>query len=436
MTASVIPRSRPAPRRPTRSLLLLLGLTAIAVASPASAQWTRVNEVPIADIFSVWTDGSTIVAGSDSTAFLSTDGGATWIPTGTVATGVTAVEAVRVHNGRLYAGTHGQGVFTSSDLGATWQDFNQGLVGGFANSQLVIKDLLVRRDSLYAATEGAGAWIQNLAAPGTWSHYGDFIDRAQASNMEGIAGSPTRLLGCGGFNGDVFLRDPDDVDWTESLLFNDRLAAGLAPLSAVWTGRSWLVGTNIGVFHSSLGQSPWTYFDFGLRPTLFASFALAGDIVFTHFASGEGTGIEYSTDDGVTWHVLDAQPGTFTYEIAILGDDLYAGRVDGLWRRSIASIVGAPGPDAGPSTSLHFAILGPRLRQDEVHFRFQLPRAGRVRIDLFDVSGRRVSAAVDQTLPAGPNDVNWSAGHLASGIYLARLSTAARSETAKLVRIR
>jgi hypothetical protein len=353
-----------------------------------------------------------------------------------VATGVTAVEAVRVHDGRIYAGTRGQGVFVSSDLGASWQDFNQGLVGGFANSQLVIMDLLVRRDSLYAATEGSGAWIRNLATPGTWSHYGDFIDRAQASNMEGIAGSLTRLLGCGGFNGDVFLRDPDDVDWTESLLFNDRLAAGLAPLSAVWTGHSWLVGTNIGVFHSATGQAPWTYFDFGLHPTLFASFALRGDIVFTHFASGEGTGIEYSTDDGVTWQVLDAQPATFTYEIATIGDRLYAGRVDGLWRRSIAAITGAPGPDAGPSTSLHFAILGLRPSQDEVHFRFQLPRAGRVRIDLFDVSGRRVAAAVDQTLPAGRNDVNWNAGHLASGIYLTRLSTAARSETVKLVRIR
>jgi hypothetical protein len=434
MTSRVaVARPRPAPRRPARALLFFFGLAVIAAASPASAQWTRVNEVPIADIYSVWTNGSTIVAGSDSTVFVSTNGGATWATTVKVATSVTTVEAVRVHNGRLYAGTHGQGVFVSSDLGASWQNFNEGLVGGVGNSQLVIKGLLVRGDSLYAATEGAGAWIRNLVSTGAWSHYGNAIDLAQASNMEGIAGSPTRLIGCGGFNGDVFFRDAGDADWTESLLFNDRLAAGLAPLSAVWTGHSWLVATNIGVFHSALGQSPWTYFDFGLHPTLFASFALGGGLVFTHFANGAGTGIEYSTDDGMTWHVLDSQPATFTYEITIIGDQLYAGRVDGLWRRSIGTITGIPAPDGA---GLHFAILGPPSSQDDVRFRFQLPRAGRVRIDLFDVSGRHIAAAVDQTLHAGPNEVSWNASHLVSGIYLARLSTAGRSEVVKLVRIR
>jgi hypothetical protein len=432
----VVAPARPTSRRAARSLLFFLGLAAIAAASPASAQWTRVNEVPIANIYSVWTNGSTIVAGSDSTVFVSTNGGATWITTVKVATGVTSVEAVRVHNSRLYAGTYGQGMFVSGDLGASWQGFNQGLVGGFADSQLFIKDLLVRGDSLYAATDGSGAWIRNLASTGTWSHYGNGIDLGQASNMEGIAGSPTRLIGCGGFNGDVFFRDAGDPDWTESLLFNDRLAAGLAPLSAIWTGHSWLVGTTIGVFHSTLGQSPWTYFDFGLHPTLFASFALGGGLVFTHFANGAGTGIEYSADDGVTWQVLDSQPATFTYQIAMIGDQLYAGRVDGLWRRSIAAIAGIPATDGAPSTGLHFAILGRRSSQDDVRFRFQLPGAGRVRIDVFDASGRLVAAAVDQTLPAGPHEVNWNAGHLASGIYLARLSTAARSETVKLVRVR
>ena len=415
---------------------LLASFAVIVAPSPASAQWTRVSEVPIANIYSVWTDGSTIVAGSDSTAFVSTNGGADWTTTAAVASGLFQVKAVRVHNGLLYAGTRNKGVFVSADLGATWQDFNQGLVGGFANSQLAIMDLLVRGDSLYAATEGSGPWLRTLAGPGTWSHYGNFLERAQAGNMEGIAGSPTRLLASAGFNGDVFFRDRGDADWSESLLFNDRLAAGLAPLSAVWTGHSWLVGTNIGAFHSAQGDSPWTYTDFGLHPTLFASFALSGRIVFTHFASGAGTGIEYSNDDGVTWQVLDALPGTFTYGITVIGDQLYAGRVDGLWRRSIATIAGAPAPDGGGSVGLRFAIVGPRPTQDDVRFRFQLPQAARVRIDVFNVSGRRVAAAVDETRPSGPNEISWSVHRLASGIYLARLSTAGKSEVAKLVRIR
>src|SRR6185369_435598 len=115
--------------------------------SPAFAQWTRVDQVPAADIFSVFTKGDTIAAASDSTVSVSTDAGATWTTSATVAPGVTMVEAVRMHKGRLYAGTFGQGVFVSSDRGASWQAFNQGLVGGFADSQLRVMDLLARGDT-------------------------------------------------------------------------------------------------------------------------------------------------------------------------------------------------------------------------------------------------------------------------------------------------
>ena len=55
--------------------------------------------------------------------------------------GVTSVQALWVRDGRLYAGTFGQGVFESDNLGDTWNGFNQDLVGGFEDSQLKIADL-------------------------------------------------------------------------------------------------------------------------------------------------------------------------------------------------------------------------------------------------------------------------------------------------------
>ena len=187
----------------------LVALVEIAATSPASAQWTRVQEVPVANIYSVWTNGDTIAAGSESTAFVSLDAGASWITTAKVAAGVTMIQAVRVHRGRLYAGTYGQGVFVSSDMGATWQGLNQGLVGGINNSQLFIMDLLLRADTIYAATDGAGPWIRNLAIAGTWSHYGNAINLRQAGNMESIAASPTRLLACGGSTGTRSIETPE-----------------------------------------------------------------------------------------------------------------------------------------------------------------------------------------------------------------------------------
>ena len=410
--------------------LAIVLIVAGTLTSPASAQWTRVSEVPAVNIYSVFTKGDTIAAASDSTVFVSTDAGTTWTTSAKVVAGATQVPAVRMHRGRLYAGTLGQGVFVSTDLGASWQGFNQNLVGGFANGQLFIMDLLPRGDTLYAATEGGGPWIRNLAAGG-WSHYGNVLEPAQASNMEALAASPTRLLACAGANGDVYFRDPGDPDWTFDYLFG-HVAGGLASQSAIWTGSSWLVGTNAGVFHSASGQSPWTYTDFGLHPTIFSSFALHDGVIFTHFASNEGTGIEYSLDDGASWQVLDRLPATFTYEIATHGSTLYGGRVDGLFRRSIANVSVPPG---GTPPGPRFAIAGPNPIRDEARFRIELPVSGRVRIAVFDLAGRRVPGGIDETLAPGPNEVSWNAAGLAPGVYMARVDAAGRSGSLRFVRV-
>ena len=408
------------------ALLLAVG----APAEPAFAQWTRVTEIPATTIFSVWANGDTIAAGADTVAYISTDAGATWRQSGKLTPAVTMIEAVRMRNGRLYAGTFGQGVFVSDDLGATWLDFNQGLVGGFADSQLRVVDLLIDGDSLYAATEGAGVWVRNLAS-GTWARFGD-LDVFEANSAQAIAAGGSRLFASAGFNGQVFFRDPGQPNWTESLLENDGFAPGLAPLTAIWTGRAWVEGTNIGIFTSALGQSPWTFVDLGLgRPILAVSLALRGHDVFGSFANGNSA-IATSHDDGATWQVLDRLFGVVVVEIAIAGDVLYAGHFpDGLWRRSLPTEQVEP-----PPPGLQFAIRGPQPIRGAARFSFDLPEPARVTIDVFDVAGRHFSTALDASMSAGPHEVPWAAAGLASGVYFARLRAGARTEALRIVRLR
>jgi hypothetical protein len=250
--------------------------------------------------------------------------------------------------------------------------------------------------------------------------------------MESIAASPERLFACAGFNGDGYWRDRATPDWVVTYFINNTVAAGLASLAAHWTGRSWLVGTNIGVYRSPVGQSPWAYTDFGLHPTFFASFAQRDDVVFTHFASPGGTGIEFSTDDGVNWQLLEALPGIFTYAIGIAGTTMYGGRVDGLYRRPIGT-VGAP--PAAPSSGLHFALAGPNPVRNEVHFRFDLAEPGQARLEVIDVRGRQCTV-VEAGLPGGPGDLRVPARDLAPGVYFARLTVRDRVESVRFVRAR
>lgn len=405
----------------------------LAIATPAAAQWTRVPAVPPTDVFSVWTKGDTIIAGGDVVVYVSTNGGASWKRSATVSPNATEIRAALVHNGRLYAGTFGQGAFVSNDLGTTWTAFSQGLAGPGA---LTISGLVVLGDDIYAATVGSAAWVRNLAA-GTWALFGSqTIQDFQASNMDGgITAGGSRLFAMGGFNGTVFFRDPGQADWTVSLLFNDHFAPGLAALSALWTGTSWVVGSNIGMFRSPTGEAPWTFFDLGLHSLFFTSVVMHGADLYSSLGAGGGTLVAVSHDDGMSWQGLDTLVSVGVYRLAVQGDDLYAGRVDGLWRRSIGDgTLAVPGEIA--STHLRFAVAGSQPIGDDVRFRVDLPASGPIVLEFFDISGRRAAEPIRGSWPAGSNEIRWDARGLAPGVYLARLSAGGERALARVIRAR
>ncbi len=65
--------------------------------------------------------------------------------------------------------------------------------------------------------------------------------------------------------------------------------------------------------------------------------------------------------------------------------------------------------------------------------RFTLPEAGHARLDVFDLTGRRVTTLLDEAREAGEVVVDWNAEGLASGVYLAQASAPGYSEVTKLV---
>ena len=418
-------------RRWAAAVALPLGIL-VCGARPARAQWSRVDAVPSTQIFSLFSQADTIVAGADTSVFLSTDRGTSWTASRKIAAGVQVVSAVLFRNGRLYAGTFGQGVFVSDDHGATWQAFNQGLTGGLADSQLFLSGLVVLGDTLYGATEGAGVYARNVGAGGgSWFHFGEEFEPNQSSDVTALTLGGTRLLASAGSNGTVMIRDPGDPDWRLSELANTRLLPGFTPFSAASTGASWVVGTFRFVFHSTFGEEPWTPVDPGLGVIDQAWFAARGGVLFGAFDLVNVAVIEESDDGGATWSILDILPGVFVFQMVSAGDQIYSAQADGLWRRD-APVTSVPGGAA--ASGLRFALLGQPVR-DLARFRFALPHAGTAKLELFDVSGRR-EAAVERSWPAGENEWAWSTSALAPGVYTARLSTGEDRQAVTLVHLR
>ncbi|MDG5766203.1 CotH kinase family protein [Balneolales bacterium ANBcel1] len=68
--------------------------------------------------------------------------------------------------------------------------------------------------------------------------------------------------------------------------------------------------------------------------------------------------------------------------------------------------------------------------------RFDLPESGEVRLEVYDLTGRRITTLVEGIRQAGTHHVHWDATGHASGIYLYRLEAGNHTETRKMTLIK
>ncbi len=143
--------------------------------------------------------------------------------------------------------------------------------------------------------------------------------------------------------------------------------------------------------------------------------------------------------DPLTWRSLDCGGVAFAtaggYRLgATIGQpdagSLAAGAFTlrgGFWTGGQAPVVGvADGPP--PAAPFRFLPTRPNPVRSRSSVAFDLPRASRVVLSLFDVSGRAVHRWDYGVLPAGRQERTWSAVDgggrpLSSGVYFLRLAT-------------
>ncbi len=93
--------------------------------------------------------------------------------------------------------------------------------------------------------------------------------------------------------------------------------------------------------------------------------------------------------------------------------------------------------DVGGGAPLDFALEGLRpnpARGQKFTVRFALPTAAPARLELVDVSGRRVVAREVGSLGAGQHAVDLATGRrLPSGLYMVRLSQGSNLSAARVV---
>lgn len=112
-------------------------------------------------------------------------------------------------------------------------------------------------------------------------------------------------------------------------------------------------------------------------------------------------------------------------------------RITGLTSAPAATAVGPN--DGRGGLVLHASIPNPAFSR--AMLRFELPRAARAELTVYDVRGRRVRTLVQGTLTPGPHEITWDgrdgAGHAQpAGVYFYRLTTPEQSATRRLTLLR
>ncbi len=217
-------------------------------------------------------------------------------------------------------------------------------------------------------------------------------------------------------------------------------------------------GFNFQILNGDDGK-PKMVWPSGARSALFSTplfeikpdgsgYRILAAFLVSDLAPDGGPAVEFTrpADDAIDYHALviaydeqDGAGGSFTDRTGTVSSEKPnvnfsgPGWYDSPLQWTPVAFAGANVTTAAENTpaAARFALRGsvPNPASAQARIAFTTETSGPVRLDVFDVLGRRVATLVDATLPAGDHTATLDAARLAAGTYLYRLTASGRTAT-------
>ena len=124
--------------------------------------------------------------------------------------------------------------------------------------------------------------------------------------------------------------------------------------------------------------------------------------------------------------------GTISQSVIGISTNSLNNVFSGFWyQRSL--LVALPALDPTLPAKFHLAQNYPNPFNPSTRIDFALPKAGEVRIEVFNMLGQRVAVLVNDFRPAGFHSVNFAGRYLASGLYVYRMHTASFTDIKRMM---
>ena len=289
-----------------RSCLLTTSfLLANVLSTPTEAQWTPTNGPYSAPVLSMAANATTLFVGTETGLFLTTDVGKTWLP---ASGGIpnTGVQALATHGSSIYAGTSDDGLFRSTDDGASWKEIDQGRLGYVRALAASDSFLFVAiHDTVYRTSEGGSAGQLITTSP----LQGEVLTLF-ASDVDLVAGTVSGVF--------------RSTDWGLHWLARSQGLpnAGILALSKADTNL--FAGVNLwGIYRSTNNGQEWTPVNNGMPASRVQAFAVLSSGLY---AGTYRAGVYRSSNEGDSW--TSVKTGLWNRDVRALvplGDTLFAG---------------------------------------------------------------------------------------------------------------
>jgi photosystem II stability/assembly factor-like uncharacterized protein len=468
-----------------------------------------------------------------------------WVPVNTGLPTTNVYSIIPTPSGQLYTGLYNQGLWKSTDNGATWTK-------PFAYNYLSISSILYISDSEMYAGDGRKLLKSIGGSDASWYYAYDGLFSI-SSEIYSFAHNSKAIYVCS-LDGSIAKSTNSGDTWTDVTGYSTSTLHGLAvndsghvfagqPQGGVYytkdEGANWLTNNQVhdpyvfiftkkgtlltgtrdsGIYRSTNNGTSWIKRNTDISGHEVTSFAInsKGDIYaaansFIYYSTNDGDtwnkttgttganvlafdskdnlysgviwGIEKSTDGGATWKAnYDGIGNTAIFSIAITSDDkIFAGGLfstkvyvstDGgdTWNTEMSGLVTNGniygfGFDpqgyiyAGNATIFRSTkpVTDPIIPTDvkevinqkadnyklsqnypnpfnpSTIINYTIPEAGNVKITVFDILGREVSALVNQFQTKGSYSVKFDGSNLTSGVYFYQIKSGDFVRTQKMI---
>jgi photosystem II stability/assembly factor-like uncharacterized protein len=200
-----------------------------------------------------------------------------------------------------------------------------------------------------------------------------------------------------------------------------------------------LTGTGgIHVLKTTNGGLIWTSIT-GNLPSIAANSIVMRTLNPRMLFVGTDIGVFQSTNEGVNWVSFNSGlPSVSIYDIKYkqtVGTILVATHGRGCWTFNLNSTIGV---DPFGEIPLKYKLSQnyPNPFNPVTNIEFDIPKYNSVKLEIYDISGKKIEELVNQNLNAGHYQVQWDASKYASGAYIYKLLTPDYSSTAKMILIK